>query len=177
MTSPDGGHPGRPVVRSAACPAPPHWGYLTHWHWGTSPGCPDSQLHPQERGRGTPLSSGAPRRCISQWLTSHFHTQQCPLQNRGQDLQLLLIILMFKSRVILICSVWCLSSYHADKKGLLFLKNIHSIWAKRWPSRPLATPSLCSPRQTTTNGKFVDCIFSSKKDETSQDHGERTLAG
>lgn len=38
-------------------------------------------------------------------------------------------------------------------------------------------PSFCSPRLTITNEKFVDWIFSAKKDKTSQDHGERTLAG
>ena len=55
--------------------------------------------------RGTPLPSVAPRRLISRRSTSHPQTQQCPLQTRGSDLQLLLITLVFKVRVIFISTV------------------------------------------------------------------------
>lgn len=38
---------------------------------GTSPDCLHSQLHPKERGRGTPLASVIPRRLLPRWPTSH----------------------------------------------------------------------------------------------------------
>lgn len=127
-----------------------------HWHWGTNPGCPDSQLHPQERN---PTFSG---RFISQRLTGTPQTQPCSLQTRGWDFQLLLITLMFKCRVILICIFWRLSSDHTDRKGLFL--NTSSPHEQRDDLQDHWPPSLFAPpRWTMTNGKFVDCIFSSKK--------------
>lgn len=111
------------------------------------------------------------------WSTIRPRTQQCLLHNRVWDLQLPLLTLMFKSRVILIYIIWCLSSDYTDTKGLLFRSNVYSAWAKQWPSRPPVTHSLCSPRPTIPDGEFVDSIFSSEKDGTSQDPVEKTLAG
>ena len=176
MMSPVGGGGGRrPAVTSAACLAPPHWGNLTDT---------------EEQAQAAWALS-----CIHRkwWEESHFdqqhlgdsfpsNRQATPIHNNahskvgGRIYSSSLTLSMFKSRVIFMWIIWCLFSDHLDAKGLLSLNSIYSTWVTdHLEDHSIGYPFLGSPIQT--NEKCEECIFSSERDETSQEHIDRMLAG
>jgi hypothetical protein len=169
MTSPQCRRPGRWVVRSATCPAPPHWGNLT-LTLRNKPRLPRSSAVSPGKGERNPTYIHSP------WEI-HFSATDRPH--------------LWSKRPMAKQKVWSISppnhphvQVHPNLHCLIPLLRSHrhkmpAFCQEHWLHRRKETSKnvcLCS-RQTITNGKFVDGIFSSEKLKTSHYHRENTAAG